>query len=287
VSKHAILDLDLPGDLPVIRANAAQISQVVVNLVMNASEAIGERDGVIGVHATRVAIGRHSSEMDAVNLCEGEYVRLEISDTGCGIPEEIRFRIFDPFFTTKFTGRGLGLAVVQGIVRGYGGTINVVSSPGAGTVFEVYLPVAAEPVRGDDAVQKPALAAVGESAGPRRAVFVVEDEESLRNAVCKMLRKKNFSILEAEDGSAAVEIFRDRHADIGLVLLDLTMPGLGGREVLSELKRIRPDVKIIVTTAYSQDAAAASLDSERGWAFIRKPYQIADLIHLLHKGLGS
>src|SRR5262249_37659939 len=158
------------------------------------SEAIGERDGAISVRATRLAIGQKSPGIDAASLPEGEYVRLEISDTGCGIPEEIRVRIFDPFFTTKFPGRGLGFAVVQGIVRGHGGAINVVSSPGAGTVFEVYLPEAAEPERGGNVVEKLALAA-GEGAGPRQAVFVIEDEESLRNAVCKILRKKNFSVL--------------------------------------------------------------------------------------------
>lgn len=286
VSKHARLDLDFPRDLPAVRANAAQIGQVVMNLVMNASEAIGERDGVISVRATRLAIGQHSPGINAASLPEGEYVRLEISDTGCGILEEIRVRIFDPFFTTKFPGRGLGLAVVQGIVRGHGGAITVVSSPGTGTAFEVYLPAADEPVRGGDAVQKGASAAA-ESAGPRRSVFVIEDEESLRNAVCKILRKKNFSVLEAEDGTAGVKIFRARHADIGVILLDLTIPGLSGPEVLSELTRIRPDVKIIVTTAYSQNVAAASLGNERVWAFIRKPYQMPDLIQLLHKSLGS
>jgi DNA-binding NtrC family response regulator len=153
-------------------------------------------------------------------------------------------------------------------------------------VFEVYLPAAGKTAPGDDVVQRPASAADG-GVGSGRAVFVIEDEESLRDAVCKMLRKKNFSVLEARDGTVGVELFRARHADIGVVLLDLTMPGTPGREVLSELKRIRPDVKIIVTTAYSQDAAAASLDNERGWAFIRKPYQIADLIQLVHKGLCS
>jgi PAS domain S-box-containing protein len=285
VSKHARLNVDFPGDLPAVRANAAEIGQVVMNLIMNGPEAIGEQDGVIRVRARRVAIGPQSPGANAVNLPEGEYVRLEISDTGCGIPEEIRLRIFDPFFTTKFTGRGLGLAVVQGIVRRHRGTIHAVSSPGVGTVFEVYLPAVGELVRGDDIAQKPA-SNWSESAGSSRAVFVIEDEEPLRNAVCTMLRKKNFSVLEAGDGTAGVEIFRVRHADIGVVLLDLTMPGMPGREVLGELKRIRPDVKIVVTTAYSQDAAAASLNSEQAWAFMRKPYKVADLIQLLHKGLG-
>jgi PAS domain S-box-containing protein len=286
ISKHARLDFDLPPDLPAIRANAAQMGQVVMNLVLNGSEAIGDRDGVIRVRGTRVAIGPSSPGSDTVSLPEGEYVRLEISDTGCGIPEEMCFRIFDPFFTTKFAGRGLGLAVVQGIVHGHGGAINVVSSPGTGTVFEVYLPGGSEVLQDDDLVQNPA-SAPGQRTGLSQAVLVIEDEESLRNAVCGMLRKKTFSILEAKDGTTGVEIFRARHADIGVVLLDLTMPGMPGREVLSELKRIRPEVKIVVTTAYSHDAASSSLDGAEGWAFIRKPYQIADLVELLHKRLDS
>jgi PAS domain S-box-containing protein len=286
ISKHARLDFDLPQDLPAIRANAAQIGQVVMNLVMNGSEAIGERGGVIRVRGIRVAIGPNSPGSNIVSLPEGLYVRLEISDTGCGIPEEIRFRIFDPFFTTKFAGRGLGLASVQGIVQGHGGAINVVSSRSTGTVFEVYLPAGSEVRQDDDVVQGPA-SAPGQRTAFSQAVLVIEDEESLRNAVCEMLRKKNFPVFEAKDGTSGIEIFRARHADIGVVLLDLTMPGMPGREVLSELKRIRPEVKIVVTTAYSQDAASASLDKAQVWTFIRKPYQIADLVELLNKGLGS
>ena len=151
VSKHAALKTSLAQDLPRVRANSAQIRQVVMNLVTNASEAIGDRDGVIRVTTGRLGVGSGSNPLEAVkNLPEGDYVWLEVSDTGCGMTPETQRRAFDPFFTTKFAGRGMGLAMVQRIVRGLGGVIHVVSSPGNGSSIQVVLPCIAETARTND-----------------------------------------------------------------------------------------------------------------------------------------
>jgi len=283
ISKHAALELDLPEGIPAVRANASQFRQVVMNLIINASEAIGDRPGVIRVAISRAAVSQ-SQLSGATDLPPGDYVQLNVSDTGCGMTPEVCARVFDPFFTTKFPGRGLGLAAVHGIVRLHGGSIRVASTIGEGTSFTVLLPATAEAAVPLSAVPDRPFA-VSPDVVSRGAVLMIEDEESLRAAVCKMLRKSGFTVIEAADGASALEIFRARGSGIGVVLLDLTLPGLSGREILSELRRLRPEVKIIVTTAYSRDTAAASLDHDEEWLFIRKPYRLADLTQLLHETL--
>jgi two-component system, cell cycle sensor histidine kinase and response regulator CckA len=211
-------------------------------------------------------------------LPKGDYLKLEVSDTGAGMTPEVRTRIFDPFFTTKSTGHGLGLAAVQGIVRGHFGAINVASSLGQGTRFQVLLPCIDQPARLFRDIVAPASAEAGSVTG---TVLVVDDEDTLRLAVSKMLRKEGFSVIEAIDGSAAVDLFGANEREIGVVLLDLTMPGMTGREVLEELRRIQPDVKVILTTAYNKDSALAAIGGQQGWAFIRKPYQLNDLVNLV------
>ncbi len=283
ISKRAVLKTDLAENLPYVRANASQMRRTVMNLITNASEALAEEGGVITVTTDRVSRDLGRTAESGTNLPDREYVRLEISDTGCGMSEEIQARIFDPFFTTKSTGRGLGLAAVQGIIRSHGGTIEVVSAPSRGTRIGVLLPCAGgrnldEPAaRPDFADKNPAA---------RGTVLFVEDEEPLRTPLSKMLRKQGFSILEAGDGLTAVELFRAHQSRIGVVLLDLTLPGLSGKEVLAEVRRIRPGIKVILTTAYSQEMTAHALGGQHDWAFIRKPYTISDLAKLLRDVLS-
>ena len=276
ISKRATLNVTLPEKLPAVRANAAQLRQVVLNLITNASEALGEQEGVISVAVTQVQSGPSDS---APNLSRGDYVRLEVSDTGCGMTEEIQSKIFDPFFTTKFAGRGMGLAAVKGIVRSHGGAINVVSAPGQGSRFEILLPCSSESAREghDEAVSS----AAGEVASFAGTVLVVEDEDTLRLAVSKMLRRKGFTVIEAANGKTGVDLFRASAPEIDVVLLDLTLPGMSGREVLSELRRIQPNVKVIITSAYSQEQAQTTLGGQQPWLYIRKPYQLNELTGLL------
>jgi PAS domain S-box-containing protein len=280
ISKHAEMRMDLADDLPVVRANASQIRQIVMNLITNASEALGQEGGVIAASTRLVRIGRDSLERG--ELPEGEYVRLRVSDTGCGMTREIQDKIFDPFFTTKFAGRGLGLAAVQGIVRSHRGSIHLASAPGAGTRFEILLPCAQEAVRLAPDVLPPDSAVVV-APNATGTVLVVDDEEMLRIAVCKMLRKERYTILEAGDGDAALELFRANAAEIGVILLDMTLPGISGKKLFEELRRIRPDVRVILTTAYTKEMATNAIGTQQAWGFIRKPYHIADLIGLLRR----
>jgi two-component system cell cycle sensor histidine kinase/response regulator CckA len=279
ISKHTILKIELGQDLPPAYANPAQIRQVVMNLVTNASEAIGEQSGEIRVTSGKVKLGPESLALGGVDLAAGDYLRLEVFDTGGGMTPEVQARIFDPFFTTKRAGRGLGLAAVQGIIRSHGGTISIKSAPGQGSRFEILLPCV------DQVMQEVRDITVTPSAKEPgtifRTVLVVEDEETLRLAVSKMLRKAGFSVIEAGDGTTAANLFRANKRKIDVVLLDMTLPGMSGREVLEELRTIQPGVKVILTTAFSQASALSSIGEQHLWGFVRKPYKLSELTSLL------
>ena len=281
ISKHATLTVDLPKNLPAVRANAVQIRQVVMNLITNASDALGDKEGVISVTVAKVESAPDALAGAQSNASGCGQLRLKISDTGCGMTGETLAKIFDPFFTTKFAGRGLGLAAVQGIIRSHGGTINVVSAPGQGSRFEILLPCMAQPARDPAEILAPASA--HDSRKVAGTVLVVEDEEILRLAVSKMLRKEEFSVIEAGDGTTGANLFRANEPRIDVVLLDVTLPGMSGRDVLEEMRRIRPDVKVVLTTAFNQDNALSSIGEQLPWGYVRKPYQFRELIGLLRK----
>ncbi len=277
ITKRAVLKVNLPPNLPAISANAAQFRQVVMNLIMNASEAIGEKDGLITVAASKVRVDGAFGGSPA-GLPSGDYLRLAVSDTGCGMTDEVRARMFDPFFTTKLPGRGLGLSAVQGIVRTHGGAINVVSSPGFGSSIEILLPCIHEAAGGGRQKTLP-LTADGRCGGG--SVLVIEDEDALRVTVSKVLRKKGFSVLEAANGKEGADLFGARRAAIDAVLLDMTLPEMSGPEVLRTLRQIQPDVKVIITSAYSQDHVRNATAGQEPCEYIRKPYQLGELIGLL------
>ena len=276
VSKHARIETDLSPHLPAIRASTAQVSQLVMNLGTNASEAIGDRDGVIRMTTRRVMVGHNSRKIE--RLPEGQYVELEVSDTGCGMLPETQERVFDPFFSTKSEGRGLGLAVVYGIVRDLGGAINLVSEAGHGTTFQIMLPCAET---NSGTICGP-VSDIGQAAPTSQTatVLVVEDEDLLRQAVSTMLGKHGFSVIEARDGSAALDAIRGTNNPIHVLVLDITLPGASGREVLQEARRLRPEMRIVVASAYPEEMATTSLQSafER---FIRKPYRVGDVVQLI------
>jgi CheY-like chemotaxis protein len=274
ISRHAFLHTDLPHDLPAVRCGGARIRQVVMNLVINASEALGGREGIIGLRTARVSAA-------AAGLDEGEYVRLEVSDTGCGMTPSDQARIFDPFYSTKFAGRGMGLAVVQGIVRDHDGVIRVSSTPGRGTTFEVYLPCAAKAVESpapDSGAAQPLEAPM--AAG---ILLFVEDEEMLRQPVAGMLRKNGFTVLEAGDGAVAVDVLESR--DVDAMILDVTLPGVSSREVFETARGRHPKLKIVLTSAYSREAVARTFAGHEVEFFIRKPFRFVDLMELLRTAL--
>jgi PAS domain S-box-containing protein len=288
ISKHAVLTVDSGANLPVL-GRVSQLQQVVMNLVINASEAIGEKEGVITVIASRVKLPRTSdltklSFNSPPHIPSGDYVRLEVSDTGNGMTEEVQTKAFEAFFSTKFVGRGLGLAVAQRIVRDHGGAITFLSVPAQGTTFEVLLPYVVDTIqsrRGDAAqngVQIPLLSGT---------ILVVEDEKELRIAVSKMLRRNGLAVIEAMDGTAAIQLFHAHRDEIDIILLDLTLPGATSLEVFQEVRRVRPDAKVVFTSAYSRETGEATLAGLHIEHFIRKPFQLVDLMGMLQEALSA
>jgi len=249
-----------------------------MNLITNASEAIGERDGEIRVSTAQVHLEPEQHFTDAANFPKEDYVQLEVSDTGAGMTPEVQARIFDPFFTTKFPGRGLGLAVVQGVIRDHKGAIKFVSNPGHGTTFLIWLPCAKNTAL---KIPKPITPMMTEKIQfSARTVLVVEDDYVLRLAVSKTLRNRGFAVMEAADGSSAIDVLRSHKDEIDVVFLDFTLPGVPSRRIFEEAQRIRPDLKVIVTTAYGKETVDAAFAGLRVDHFIRKPFHLFDVLRL-------
>ena len=275
-SKHVTVKTALGTGLPAVAANPAQIRQVIMNLVINASEAIGEAAGVIEVVTSKTVIGSTSLSMSSEQLPGGDYVRLAVSDTGCGMTPATQARVFDPFFTTKTAGHGLGLAVVQGIVRVLGGAIGLVSTP-RGTTFEILLPCADE-AAWENARADGGAAAAGEGGREKASgVLVIEDEDALRAAVSNLLRKSGYFVVEAGDGSTGLDLLRRHQHEVSAILLDVTLPGMSSQEIFRQARQLRPDLKVILTSAYSEERVTSLFAGAKFDGFIRKPYRLADL----------
>ena len=266
IAKRLALKFELAADVPQILANPAGLRQVLINLVTNASEAMRGKEGEVKVVTSRVTVDQR------------DYLQLEVSDAGCGMTPETLARIFDPFFTTKAAERGLGLAVVQGIVVRLGGSISAQSQVNQGTTFQVVLPGAVKP---PEAHRDRSGIAEENIRATNGTVLMVEDEASLRVAVARMLRKKGLTVLEAIGGTEAIEILQGRAKDITVVFLDATLPGTPSPEVYREVKRLRPDLPVVLTSAYSEEKVAAAFTGLTTQLFIRKPYRLEDLLKLL------
>jgi CheY-like chemotaxis protein len=283
VSKRATVAVNLAQDLPAVRISAAQIQQIVMNLITNASEAIGDRNGVIRITARRVTPGRTAAI--AKGLAPGDYVQLEVSDNGCGIPQETQAKVFDPFFSTKGAGHGLGLPVVHGIVRRAGGAIHIFSEPGQGTTFQILLPCAE--ITAEALCHSTFDDASSVLPSQEVTVLVVEDEDALREAVVKMLRKSGFSVLEAADGTAAIDLLRANSQKIDVILLDMTIPGASNHEIATEAAQAEPAIRVLLTSAYSREMLTTPGSESNIHGFIRKPYRFGDLVQSLRKAAVS
>jgi PAS domain S-box-containing protein len=282
ISKHPSLEVELATDLPLVRSNSAQIRQIVMNLIMNAAEAIGEAQGVIRVVVSHLDLRRRPAIVGSDKVPPGDYVHLEVCDTGCGMPVEVQQRVFEPFFTTKAARRGLGLAVARQMVQSWSGTILFQSEPGEGTTFHILLPCAEQP-----ASEAEGRAGLPESEEPwTGTVLVVEDEDLLRIALTKMLRSLGFSVIAAREGWGAVELIESHKDDLGVILLDVTLPGMSSEEVLAKVLQTTPDAKVIVTSAYSREMLKMAFPGLPLAHFIRKPYSIANLTREL-RGVRS
>ncbi len=280
ISRKVELRYELPDALPLIEGDPAQLRQVVLNLIINASEAIGDEPGVVTIGAGTIEANRAClGQTDfGPELPEGSYIYLEIRDSGCGMDEETRSKIFDPFFTTKFTGRGLGLAALLGIVRAHRGAVRVESEPGRGTWFQLLFPC----VSGSAAAIEKTIARPREWRGSG-TVLVVDDEEAVRKLLERTLRKCGLSVIMANDGREAVERFREHAPKIAAVLLDLTMPGIGGLEAFAEMRKIRPDARIILSSGYGAVDVAARFEGQEVDGFLQKPYEPDALIQMLRE----
>jgi len=277
ISKKATLRLDFAEDLPAIKADLTQMRQIVMNLITNASEALEDRSGVIMLStlARECNAATFAEAYVADDLPAGTYVVLEISDTGSGMDEETRSRIFDPFFSTKFTGRGLGMAAVLGIVRAHQGAIKVRSEPGQGTTVTVYFP-AVDEVAPARPTRRPASAPDVRGSG---LVLVVDDEPQLRVVVKHALSRQGFTVLTAEDGQEAVDTFRKHAEEIACVVLDLTMPHMDGEEAYRELYRLNPEVPVVIVSGYhKKDVEQRFSDAEQMVRFIQKPFDIKEFV---------
>ena len=275
VSKNVVLSYDLSRQLPPVVADVTQLHQVVLNLVTNASDSIGDEGGVVtfrtGVSECDRAFLSETYLDD--HLPEGSYLYLEVSDTGCGMDAETVQRIFDPFFSTKFTGRGLGLASALGIIRGHSGAIKVTSDPGCGTTFTVLLPV--EDGVPEVAHEHETSTVVNDGGG---TVLFVDDEAAVREIGMRLLETAGFEVVGAADGEEAVDYFREHAQEISCVLLDLTMPKMGGEEAFEELRKIRDDVRIVVSSGFSEQEVAGRFADGGVFGFVQKPYKFDKLV---------
>ncbi len=274
ISKRSLLRLSLAPALPTVEADLPQLRQVVMNLVTNASEAMGDRGGEISVTVDRHWCDRRCvAEADlGGDIAEGDYVYLEVRDSGIGMTPEVRARIFDPFFSTKFTGRGLGLPAVLGIVRGHRGVIRVESEPGKGTTFRVLFPAATS-----RALAQPDRAGSRSAPHSLGLALVVDDEEPVRMLARDMLERLGFDVILAEDGEQALEQFRARPSEFTLVLLDLTMPRLDGEECVQKLREVRADVPIVLSSGYDQQTVTSQLAGLHLAGFLQKPYRLDEM----------
>jgi PAS domain S-box-containing protein len=274
ISRKAEMRLDIAADLPLIEADASQIQQVIMNLIINASEALGDDSGEIAVSAGTMECDRArlNGMIHGERLPEGRYVFLEVSDTGCGMDEETRKKIFDPFFTTKSAGRGLGLPVILGIVRGHGGAIGIRSAVGKGTAFRLVFPPSASTV--EHIEESPSRSVDWRGSG---TVLLVDDEEMVRAVAKRMLEHLGFSVLLASDGAEAIDIFRAHLGTIACVILDLTMPRMDGIETLAALRGISGDVKVMLMSGYSEHEISKRFAGKGFSGFIEKPYQLSEL----------
>jgi PAS domain S-box-containing protein len=284
ISKKAALRFHLEPDLPAIVADATQMGQVLMNLVINASDAIGDKNGTISISTGVVRADRSYLDTTflAPDIPAGVYVFLEVSDTGEGMSPETQARIFEPFFSTKFTGRGLGLAAVLGIVRGHKGALKVYSEVGRGSSFKFLLPA----VDGA-ALRDRASSQVPENTALDGTILVVDDEEPVRLVAGKLLSRMGFRTLMAADGHEAIRVYREHLGQIQCVLMDLTMPSLDGEEAFRELRRIDPNACVMLMSGYNEQDAIARFVGKGVAGFIQKPFTMAELEQRLRRLMST
>jgi len=291
VPQATTLHFEISKDLPLMRGDENQIQRVITNLVINGAESFGDNAGDVTIKTGHMYCDE--AYLGQSRLHEkpspGLFVFLEVTDTGCGMDAETLRRLFDPFFSTKFWGRGLGMAEVNGTVKSHHGAIIVDSEVGKGTTIRILFPVPkmsqSKPVQGIGAMEtrKP----VPDTVSERKTILVVEDEESVRSMLLTRLDRLGYDTMAAADGEEGVSVFRARSNEINLVLLDFLMPRMNGVEAFEELIKIKPDVKVILSSGYTEDVVWKSFTGKRPAGFLNKPYKVEAVRDELDRLLGT
>jgi PAS domain S-box-containing protein len=298
VPKGVKLVYEAIGEVPPVRADAAQIGQVIMNLVINAAESILPRSGnprpagngasspvadgigTVTLHTGSVSLSEAQivRDFDGQSLRPGQHALLRVTDTGTGMSREVQAQIFDPFFSTKKSGRGLGLSALMGIVRAHKGGVLLDSEPGRGTTFSVYLPASTtEPLP----AQAPPPAATLKGEGGR--VLLVEDEPMVRRSTRNLLEALGFSVVEAADGDEAIEVFKAERATLRWVLMDLTMPRMDGHTAFLALQKIEPEVKVVLSSGWAAADVAERFRGHPPAGFLSKPFVLGEILATLHQ----
>lgn len=280
--QNAVIKQGSSMDIPLIKADASQISQIVMNLIINASEAIGEVQGEIRVSLTKTELKSDEPIKDhqGKTITPGWYVYLEVTDNGSGMDDETKQRIFEPFYTTKFVGRGLGMSAVRGIVMSHCGALQLFSQPGQGTTFKVYLPVQiSESVENESTLQ--VSSEVWQGCG---TILLVEDDEQVKSIAGAMLRELGFFVIEASNGKDALELYRQNAADITMVMTDMGMPVMDGYELFSELKKLKPELPILISSGFGDVEVTSKIACDDITGLVSKPYRF-DLLQEMVKSV--
>ncbi len=283
IPREVELEMHLPEDLPLVEGDRGQMRQVFTNLVLNAAEAVTGSGHVRVETGVRWIDALHpSSPWVAGEVPNGQYVYLEVVDSGCGMDEATRGKIFDPFFTTKFVGRGLGLAAVAGIVRGHRGAISVTSVPGQGSRFLVLFPVSrkAQPEQ-----TNPELTVA--TAPCKGTILVIDDEAVVRQLARNALERSGYEVVLVENGTQAVDLFEENAMDFDLIVLDLSMPGMSGAETLPHLRRKRPEIPVLVTSGYPESQTMEIFAGQKVAGFLQKPFSSQALVSRISETLDA
>ncbi|HIJ80144.1 MAG TPA: PAS domain S-box protein [Desulfuromonadales bacterium] len=274
---------DLSADVPTINGDASQLRQIVMNLIINASEAIGEAQGVVHVSLAKTALPAEPSVVDHLGkaIPPGWYARLEVADTGCGMDDETMRRIFEPFYTTKFTGRGLGMSATLGIITAHKGALQLKSQPDQGTIFTIYLPIDTSDQGGDESTEQIASTPWHGSG----TLLLVEDEDQVRLVAKAMLESLGFNIIEASNGREALELYQNNVSEITLVLTDIGMPVMDGYTLFRELKAISPELPIIISSGFGDTVVTTRIPRGKISGLINKPYRFEQLRDVVKRGL--
>jgi PAS domain S-box-containing protein len=280
VSHNVTILFDCSDALPPVSGDAGQLRQVVMNLIINASEAIVEEQGNIHVKLvlTNVIKGISDKDYNGTAIPAGQYVCLEVTDNGCGMDEETRNRIFEPFFTTKFTGRGLGMSATLGIIQAHIGALQFFSQPGQGTTFMVYLPV---PVKHEIGETLSSTCITPVQWGGSGTILLVEDESQLLMVASNLIKALGFSVIGASNGKEALELYHKHSSDIGIVLTDMGMPIMDGYSLFRELKALTPELPIIISSGFGDTVVNTRIPNKEIAGMISKPYRFDQLRDVL------